>query len=346
MKPNRVKPDSWKPDIENLYKILRREKAERPVLFELFMHKELYENIIGRTMDELHTMDHLKGVVDAFATVGYDYATTYASSYSFPAGEQRRIKTVSQNEGAVISDEESFEAYNWLDPDDFDHSNLKEIEGYLPDGMKLMVMGPGGVLENAVQLIGYQNMCLMLYEDPELLKQIVDNIGERIVRYYENALEFDSVGIIMSNDDWGFKTQTFLRPEHMREYIFPWHKKIVDVSHAAGRPVLLHSCGYFDDVMGDVIDMGYDGKHSYEDTILPVELSYDKWHDSIAILGGIDVDFIIRSSEDKVTQRCHDMLVHTQEKGGWALGSGNSIPDYFPDDKYFTMISAAYDFVR
>ena len=341
-----MKPENWKPDIENLKKVLRREKTDRPVLFELFMNKALYENIIGRMIDDTDPMDWLKGLVDAFTTMGYDYTTAYASTFGFPAGEQKRIKTVSQNEGAVITDEESFEAYNWQDPDDFDYSLLGRIEKYLPDGMKLMIMGPGGVLENAVQLMGYQNMCLMLYEDPELLKLVIDNIGERIVRYYENALTFDSVGIIMSNDDWGFKTQTFLKPQHMREYIFPWHKKIVEVSHEAGRPALLHSCGYFDDVMDDVIEMGYDGKHSYEDNILPVEQSFDKWHDRIAILGGIDVDFIIRSSEDKVIERCHNMLEQTFDKGGWALGSGNSVPDYFPDNKYFAMISAAHDFKR
>jgi hypothetical protein len=26
---------------------------------------------------------------------------------------------------------------------------------------------------------------------------------------------------------------------------------------------------------------------------------------------------------------------------GWALGSGNSIPDYVPDANYFAMVSAA-----
>ncbi len=48
--------------------------------------------------------------------------------------------------------------------------------------------------------------------------------------------------------------------------------------------------------MEDIIcDMKFDGKHSYEDNIIPVEEAYRRWGGRIAILGGIDVDFLIRS---------------------------------------------------
>lgn len=57
-----------------------------------------------------------------------------------------------------------------------------------------------------------------------------------MVRYYENAVAFPTVGLLMSNDDWGFNTQTFLSPEMMRKYLFPWHKKIVEVAHRAVSP--------------------------------------------------------------------------------------------------------------
>ena len=80
----------------------------------------------------------------------------------------------------------------------------------------------------------------------------------------------------------------------MRRFVFPWAKRIVEAMHAGGRPVSLHSCGYMADVFEDIIvDMGFDGKHSYEDTILPVEDSYIRWGGRIAIMGGIDMDFFM-----------------------------------------------------
>lgn len=332
-----------KPNIQNLYKVLRREKPQRPTLFELFMNDALYEKLAGRKTNLRDPFDKHRIVVEAFAAAGYDYATLHACDFRFETGTKEHKSSISLNEGFIITDEESYQSYRWPDPENYDYSRLAKMKEVLPDGMKLMVMGPGGVLENAFSLIGYDNFCYMLFENPSLLKEIIDQIGSRLLTYYKIALEYDSVGLIMSNDDWGFKTQTFLSLKDMRKYVLPWHQKIVEAAHFAGKPAVLHSCGYFFDIMDDVIQMGYDGKHSYEDTILPVEQSYDRWKSKIAILGGIDVEFLIRSTEDEITKRCRNMLEKAEECGGYALGTGNSVPDYLPEKKYLAMIRAALE---
>jgi uroporphyrinogen decarboxylase len=170
-------------------------------------------------------------------------------------------------------------------------------------------------------------------------------VGELIYKYYETALQFDTVGIIMCNDDWGFKTQTFLSPADMRKYVFPWYKKYVELAHDKNIPAVLHSCGYAGDIMDDIIDvMGFDGKHSFEDAIMPVEDSYEKYHNRIAILGGIDVDFLIQKSEAEIITRCKAMLKRTDDRGAYALGTGNSVPEFVPQDNYLTMIKAALEY--
>jgi len=338
-----MKPSCWKPDIENLYKVLRRETPPRPVLYELFLNARLYQRLSQRPYREGETMlTALQRVVEAFYTAGYDYASASACSMYFPAGSQAHKSTKSLNEGFVITDEASCEAYAWPDPDQFDYSHLENIR--LPDGMKLKILGPSGVMENAIALVGYENLCYLQYENPALMHEVINQIGDRLLRYYKNALTFDSVGLIVGNDDWGFNTQTFFSPEAMRTYFIPWHKKIVEAAHAAGRPAILHSCGNLDAVMEDVIQIGYDAKHSYEDNIIPVEAAYDKWKDRIAILGGIDVGFILLNDDEAIKSRCRRMLEKTSETGGYALGTGNSVPDYMPDEKYFAMLSAAYEF--
>ncbi|MCL2377648.1 MAG: hypothetical protein FWC77_00820 [Defluviitaleaceae bacterium] len=333
----------FKPDFNEMLKVLRKEKPTRPVLFELFMNGIVYEHLAGwKVTDE--PFSHNKQTIDAFAAGGYDYTATSASKFGFTKAEHESKSTKSINAAALVSDYESYEKYIWNDPDAYDYSMLKILGDYMPEGMKFMVMGPSGVLENVIDIMGYDNLCYALYEEPELVRLMFDNVGDRIVRYYKNALEFDSVGMVMSNDDWGFRTQTFLSIEHMREYVFPWHKKIVDVSHRAGRPVVLHSCGYFGDAMDLIIDeLGYDAKHSYEDTILSVEDSYEKWGGRIAVMGGIDMDFLVRANVDEIKARCRKMLDIAEEKGGYALGSGNSIPAYVPIEKYMAMLETAWE---
>jgi len=334
-----------KPDIGNLYKVLRREVPDRPTLFEYFMNYPLYEKLAGRKCPRMD--DHLnllKFTIDAFLAAGYDFATTYACPMEFPRTLERRLDTFSLNEGFCITDEASFEAYTWPEVEEQVFSLLEDIRDYLPEGMKLLVRGPSGVFANTLYLTGYDNFCCMLYDDPDLARAIVDNIGSRVIKYYEAAVQYDSVGIVMMNDDWGFKTQTLLSPAQMRDYFFPWHRKIVEIGHGAGHPVVLHSCGYFDEIVDDVIDMGVDGKHSYEDAITPVEDFYEKWGDKIAVLGGIDMDFIMRSSHDEIAARSRAMLERSASRGGYAHGTGNSVPEYMPDDKFITLIKTALEY--
>jgi uroporphyrinogen decarboxylase len=98
-------------------------------------------------------------------------------------------------------------------------------------------------------------------------------------------------------------------------------------------------------VIDDIIDdLGYDARHSYEDNIIPVERAYEDLHDRIAVLGGIDIHFLATATPEEIYRRCRLMLERTSERGGYALGSGNSIADFVPNENLLAMISAAHDF--
>lgn len=331
------------PNFNNLLKVLRCEIPERPTLFEFFLNSRIYKKLAGPAWTEdPDPLAQWRMLVAAFRAAGYDYATVGGSRFSFPGGEHDRAQTISLNQGFVITDRRSFDAYVWPDPDAFDYTALGTIAPDLPRGMNLIVCGPCGVLENVISLVGYDNLCFMLADDPGLVMDIFEAVGSRLVKHYQKAVAYKTVGACISNDDWGFKTQTMLSVADMRKYVFPWHQRIVEAIHAGGRPAILHSCGEARAIMEDMITvMRYDGKHSYEDVIMPVEEAYRRWGGRIAILGGIDLDFIIRSPVEAIQKRCRAMLALTAAKGGYALGTGNSVPEFIDDDKYLAMVGVA-----
>ncbi len=333
------------PNFENLLRVLRCEEPERPTLFEFFLNGRLYKQLAGPAWHEDPDLTkHFSKLAICFKAAGYDYATIGGAAFGFPAAAQARASTISLNEGFVITDRASFEAYPWQNPDDCDYSGIDGAGALLPEGMKFIVCGPGGVLENVISLCGYDNLCFMIADDPALAEEVFAAVGSRLVRHYEIAAPKPAVGACISNDDWGFKTQTMLSLDDMRRYVFPWHVKLVEAIHAAGKPAILHSCGNLERVMDDIIDvMRYDGKHSYEDVIQPVEDAYDQYGGRIAILGGIDLDFICRASLEEITARSRAMLERSRGKGGYALGTGNSVPEYIEDARYFAMTKAALE---
>jgi len=342
-----IPPSAGEPCFENLLKVLRREVPDRPTLFEFFLNHRLYRRLAGEAWIESQGFDlvsNWRNLVVAFRAAGYDYATIGGSAFHFPTIEQPRAATISLNDCCTIIDRSSFDAYVWPETADFDYSAIETVGRDLPRGMKFIVSGPGGLLENAIRLVGYETLCYLLVDDPQLVGDIFSEIGTRLIQHYEIVAASPRVGACISNDDWGFKTQTMLSLADMRKYVFPWHQKIAATIHAVGKPVILHSCGRAAEVMEDIIDtMHYDAKHSFEDTIQPVEEAYEEWGSRIAIVGGIDVDFMIRSSADEVYQRSRAMLERAANRGGFALGTGNSVPDYIDDDKYLAMRRAAIE---
>ena len=333
------------PDFENnLRKVLQGGQPKRATLFELLISETHLEALAGHKAEGNDLLSRLRLRVEAMAAGGYDYAMTHASPFRFVKVPRHKKQSASLNDGAVITDRASFESFDWPDPTDFDTSHLEKIRPCLPEGMKLMVMGPDGVLETVIRLMGYDNLCLLLYDDPALVEAVFEEVGSRFVKYYELAAEHDTVGILCSNDDWGFHSQTFLSTEDMRRLVFPWHKKIVQVAHRHGLPCILHSCGNYTKVIEDVInDMGYDARHSYEDKIVPVERAYEELHGRIAVLGGIDVHFLTTKTPEEVYTRARNMLLQVGDRGGYALGSGNSIAPYVPVRNYLALLQAAKD---
>lgn len=335
------------PDFQQLLAVLERKKPSRPTLFEFFLNGPLYDRLVPEKASFAGDRDAAARVmILAYQRLGYDAVNLTVPGFSFTSGQvmRRREKSVSMDEGSVLHNRTDLAAFSWPDPNLADYAFFDRLGAVLPKGMKIIVYGPGGVLENVVELVGYEATCMMIHDDPGLAQEIFAGVGERLVRYYELAAKFENVGACISNDDWGFKTQTMFSPTDMRKFVFPWHKKIVQTIHAAGKPAILHSCGHFQRIIEDVIDdMQYDARHSYEDSILPVEEFYEQYHNRIAILGGIDLDFVCRESPEAVYQRSKAMLRRSKQRGSFALGTGNSVPDYVPHEKYFAMLRAGLE---
>ncbi len=209
--------------------------------------------------------------------------------------------------------------------------------------MGLIPLGPGGVLENVMWLMGYRPMSYAMADQPDLVQALFDRVGEMLVHVFDRMASHETVGAVFLGDDMGFKTQTMISPEAMRRYVFPWQRRIVDAVHAHGKPLLLHACGNLDAVMDDLIDcVGVDAKHSFEDVITPVTEAKKRWGGRVALLGGVDVDLLSRATPQQVRRRTREVLQVCMPGGGYALGSGNSVANYIPVENYLAMLEEGW----
>ena len=348
----RIDPD---PDFGRLEKVLRREGTlDRVPFYELFSNitDEVLERIgrvpaegqappPGCETDDLNALRH----INYMYYLGYDYLNAGATGFGF-ADEPRETDSDGKRSwvlagGAAIASREDFERYRWPNLSAVDYSPLERMQGPLPDGMKV-IAGTSGILENVMWLLGYEGIAYMLYEDESLVADTFEAVATRTIGYLENCASIDTVGAIQMGEDMGFKTQTMLSPAVYRKHLFPWHKKLVDAVHAHGKPIILHACGNLGEIMEDIIECGWDARHSFEDEIQPVWEAKEKYGDRIALMGGFDMDKICRLSDNEVRAHTRFLVEHCAPGGGWALGTGNSVADYIPTDNFVTMLEEGF----
>ena len=367
-----------KPDFGRFLKALKRNaKPDRIAVFEL--HANTVESIAGHLIKKNECKDELEYNLKLETAyqykLGYDYINARASytdirpglnggdslGGSYVNSESNYVfKRASMHEGdtsegkrtylqgsdCAIADWEEFGKYPWPDISRVDYSPLERAKKFMPEGMKIIPLPPGGVLANVMQIIGYETMSFMSIEDPKLLRAIFENVGGRLVKLYEGYGSIAAVGALILNDDMGFKTQTLVSPDMLREYVFPWHKKIVEVCHKHGKAAILHACGNVNDVYDDIIACGWDAKHSFEDIIMPVWEFKAKYGKKITPLGGFDMDKISRLSLDEVRKHTRFLINNCGKDGFYAVGTGNSVADYVPAENFLAMVEEAHTYGR
>ncbi len=244
-----------------------------------------------------------------------------------------------EHRGPIMSWED-FEKYKWPDP--LEPARAADLEWYsqnLPDDMCIIGGATGQVMENLSFLMGYETLCLSLFDNRDLVRAIADRLTDYYVKCVRAFLQFDRVKVVCAADDMGFKGGTLISPADLREFVLPVHKKLAAMCHAAGRPYLLHSCGNLRDIYPDLFeDVKIDGKHSFEDTIEDVRDVKKAWGRKAAMLGGMDVDFLCRSDEQAIRARVRRTLDACMPGGGFCLGTGNSVTNYMPVENYLAML--------
>ncbi|MBN1917866.1 MAG: hypothetical protein JW889_08160 [Verrucomicrobia bacterium] len=352
------------PDWEAFLACIRREGTPRRVHhIELYLDYEVEDVIIERygLLDGLDRSDpyfaeqrHLR--VQRF--LGYDYVHCGAEiqEMAFTKGVVADSTELAREGGRRFMEEHAgpvttwaeFEAYKWPDPGQISTRSLEWYQANLPDDM--CILGGAGALshftEHLCWLMGYETLCYALYEQRDLVAAITQKNIEMFDASLKTLLQFDRVKAVLASDDMGFRGGTLISPDDLREFALPGHKRMATLAHDAGCPYLLHSCGDLTKIMDDLIDdVGMDGKHSFEDVIEPVTTAKDRYGHRIALLGGIDIDFLCRADEAAIRTRVRETLERCQAGGGYCLGSGNSIANYVPVDNYLAMVDEGRRFV-
>jgi uroporphyrinogen decarboxylase len=341
-----VKP-SFQPNYRNLVEAARNRPPARVPLYEHIISDEVMEAVLGCRFaeqaggDQKDRREYMRQYIRFFRETGYD-------TVSF----ERLVSAILPGSGALyahtpgcIRTREDFERYPWDGlPERFfgayelDYRLLAEE---LPPEMKA-VGGPGnGVFECVQDLVGYEQLCYIAVDDPQLYGELFARVGAALAAIWARFLPRfgEAYAVCRMGDDLGFRSATLLSPQDICAHILPQYRRIVSLVHGHGKPFLLHCCGNIFAVMEEIIATGIDAKHSNEDAIAPFPVWLERYGARIGNFGGVDTDVLCQLDEAEIREYVRDVADASKGHGGVALGSGNSIPEYVPPEGYLAMVS-------
>jgi len=364
------------PDSEEFKKIITfQQKVPKRVHFaELHIDTEVIkyftENVFGRKwVEPCEAKDReaqkaaIANYIYCWYRLGYDYVR-FTGDFRFSAnltfgGKKRTAKDtapslsrgerkwVEEGKGVVTTWEE-FERYRWPSPDEVETWPLEFAAQNLPEGMGIMGCLSSGIFEALInELMGVESLSYLVYDQPDLVEAVANRVGETIYRSYQKIIGLDRLIGFFQGDDLGYKTATMVSPAILRKYILPWHKRLAQLAHQHNLLYLLHSCGNTELIMEDLVsDVRIDGKHSFEDAILPVTEFKKRYGDRVAVLGGVDVHELCRLEENELRRYVRKILDQCMPGGGYALGTGNSVANYIPVVNYLIMLDEGKRWLR
>ena len=177
------------------------------------------------------------------------------------------------------------------------------------------------------RLTGTENMLVGMYDEPEWVTDIFDTYLTTSLDLCQKILdagyEFDGV---FWYDDMGYKGSPFFSPTAYRELLMPYHKKVVDWAHERGMVSELHSCGYIEPLLPDIVKTGVEMLNPLEVKagMDPFKLKAE-YGDKLAFHGGINAQ--IWDNIDLVMAEMERIIPAMKERGGYVFASDHSIPN-------------------
>ena len=329
-----IKPE---PDFQRIRKALKLEgRSDRPPLGEFLVANSVKEAILDRPLRSA------ADEVDFWVKAGYDYIHV-RPHYQFDAVSW----TGGNIEGAgVLQTWEDFKQKDWpwrTEVDNVDYSFLDAVRRQLPKDMKI-ILSTGDIFTRAWTHMGYTHFCLSLYEQPELVAELMREQGEALYEVNRRAVEVagDSIGAIWYTDDIAFNSGLLVQPEFLRQHLFPWMKKIAGLAQELDAPFLYHTDGNLWEVFDDFGEIGVDAIHPLEPKSMDAEEVKAKRGNQFCLIGNIDVDLLSRGTPEEVRALVRDRIEKLGYNGGYCVGSSNTIPDYVNPLNYKAMIEEAF----
>ena len=175
-------------------------------------------------------------------------------------------------------------------------------------------------------MVGTEEVLVGMLDEPEWIEDMFDTYLTTSLNLHQKILDAGyEIDGLMWYDDMGYKGTPFFSPSLYKELLFPYHKKVVDWAKERGMVTKLHSCGYIEPLLPEIVKTGVDMLNPIEIKAgMDVKRIKEAYGDRLSFHGGINAQ--LWEDWDKVKAEMERVIPILKEGGGYMFASDHSIP--------------------
>jgi uroporphyrinogen decarboxylase len=192
----------------------------------------------------------------------------------------------------------------------------------------------GGFFGPLRNLVGVERLCMLFYDDPAFIEEMMDADADFIIAMMGQVLDHTDIDVFGFWEDMAYKTGPLLGPELARRYLLPRYRRVVDFLRSRGVEfICLDSDGDITKLIPIWLDAGIDILYPFEYQagmdVLAVRREYGR---DLRMWFGVDKRVVAwgPAAIDAELARVAPLV----EDGGYVPGPDHSLPPDVPFANY------------
>lgn len=195
--------------------------------------------------------------------------------------------------------------------------------------------GTNGIFENAQQLMGAEELCYAMYDDPEFVLKLFEIISDKIIQWMDFARKLN--GSEISDFGTSEDPSIIISGELFEKFLLPFLVKQKD--YYTGK-LSIHMCGKIDhlaEIFGSKLNLSTLGGFSYQNdrAILARHLG-----GKVFMIGGMSPVNIAFGTVESVMEEAKAVIGAFKDYNGFVLADGFNIPPEAPVENINAMYEA------
>lgn len=178
---------------------------------------------------------------------------------------------------------------------------------------------------STIESMGLDVFSIMLFEDPELVKEIHRRFSEWSAAVVEhlNNMDFD---FYWAFDDVADTHAPWVSPQMYEEFLKPFQSI---VAGAMRKPWIYHSDGNIYPLLDNILALGMSAIHPVQPSAMDIFRLKREYGRRVCLVGNIDLDYTLtRGTPQEVEAEVREKIERIGRDGGYIVSSANSLADY------------------